>query len=283
MSEIVSLGNGRTLLQYIREVNKFPMLSEEQELFHYKEIANGNLSSAKILVTTHLRLVVKVAVKYKNYGLDMMDVISEGNIGLMRAVKTFDWTKGYKLATYAVWWIKAFIQDYILKMWSIVKIGTSATQKKLFFNLGKIKGLIFDYIGNSRKHLTDDDINKISDFMGVEKQDVIDMNNRLVRPDVSLNVACNEDGEERIELLSTKSTPEIIVDSKREKQKQKQALFKAMGELSDKERKIIELRKLTDDPLTLKEVAKKVNVSSEGVRQIEIKAIQKLKTILLNG
>ncbi len=268
---------GNNLFQYIAEINKIPMLTEEEELFYAKEKDEGNLNAAKILVSSHLRLVVKIASKYKNYGLPMMDLISEGNIGLMRAIKTFDYKKGYKLATYSMWWIKAYIQEYILKTWSIVKIGTSVAQKKLFFNLKKIKNEILSY--TSRKYLTNNDIKKISDTLNVSEQDVIDMDTRTTKGDIFLNSKSKtEDDTEIIDLIPAKQAlQDTVVDRKRTNVKNSQLLKDSLSILNDREREIIEMRRLTDTPLTLAEISKKCNISGERVRQIEARAIEKMK------
>lgn len=265
------------LFRYIAEINKIPMLTDEEELFYAKEKDNGDLNSAKILVSSHLRLVVKIANQYKNYGLPMMDLISEGNLGLMRAVKTFDYTKGYKLATYSMWWIKAFIQEYILKSWSIVKIGTSVAQKKLFFNLRKIKNHILSYA--DRKYLNNEDVKEISNMLNVSPQDVIDMDSRT-KGDVYLNkkVKTDEDETEIMDLIPAKQAlQDVVVDSKRTNIKNAELLKSSLAELNEMELKVIKLRKLTDNPMTLAEVGKECNVSGERVRQIETRAIEKMK------
>lgn len=271
-----------SLFRYIAEINKIPMLTEEEELFHAKEKDRGDLNSAKILVSSHLRLVVKIANQYKNYGLPMMDLISEGNLGLMRAVKTFDYTKGYKLATYSMWWIKAFIQEYILKSWSIVKIGTSVAQKKLFFNLRKIKNHILSY--TDRKYLNNDDVKEISNMLNVSPQDVIDMDSRT-KGDVYLNrkVKTDEDETEVMDLIPAKQAlQDVVVDNKRANIKNAELLKLSLAELNEMELKVIKLRKLTDNPMTLAEVGKECNVSGERVRQIEARAIEKMKKYM-NG
>ena len=275
---------GGNLFQYIAEINKIPMLTEEEELFHAKEKDKGNLNSAKLLVSSHLRYVVKIANQYKNYGLPMMDLISEGNIGLMRAVKTFDWTKGYRLATYSMWWIKAFIQEYILKSWSIVKIGTNTAQKKLFFNLKKIKNMILSY--TERKYLNDEEVNKISNSLNVSKQDIIDMECR-VKGDIYLNKKVKTDEGENTEIMdlipAKQSLPDTIVNSKRENSKRAKLFQQALSVLNERELEIIKLRKLTDNPMTLAEISEKCNVSGERIRQIEAKAIEKMKKFIMEN
>lgn len=279
MNNLVQTSNlaENSLFRYIAEINKIPMLTEEEELFHAKEKDRGDLNSAKILVSSHLRLVVKIANQYKNYGLPMMDLISEGNLGLMRAVKTFDYTKGYKLATYSMWWIKAFIQEYILKSWSIVKIGTSVAQKKLFFNLKKVKNYILFY--SDRKYLNNEDVREISNMLNVSPQDVIDMDSRT-KGDIYLNkkVKTDEDETEIMDLIPAKQAlQDVVVDNRRTNIRNAELLKSSLAELNEMELKVIKLRKLTDNPMTLAEVGKECNISGERVRQIEAKAIEKMK------
>lgn len=277
----ISIGNN--LFQYISEVNKIPVLTEEEEIYYAKEKDAGNINAAKMLISSHLRLVVKIASQYKNYGLPMMDLISEGNIGLMRAVKTFDYTKGYKLATYSMWWIKAFIQEYILKTWSIVKIGTNAIQKKLFFNLKKIKNELLK--SQSNKHLTDKDIAAISDLLNVSKQDVVEMDCRTTKGDLYLNAKANTDDDaEIIDLIpANQALQDSVVDKRRENKKKSKILENSLNILNEREKEIIKLRRLTDKPLTLAEISKKYNISGERARQIEAKAIEKMKRYALEN
>lgn len=277
----ISIGNN--LFQYISEVNKIPVLTEEEEIYYAKEKDAGNINAAKMLISSHLRLVVKIASQYKNYGLPMMDLISEGNIGLMRAVKTFDYTKGYKLATYSMWWIKAFIQEYILKTWSIVKIGTNAIQKKLFFNLKKIKNELLK--SQSNKHLTDKDVTAISDLLNVSKQDVVEMDCRTTKGDLYLNAKANTDDDaEIIDLIpANQALQDSVVDKRRENKKKSKILENSLNILNEREKEIIKLRRLTDKPLTLAEISKKYNISGERARQIEAKAIEKMKRYALEN
>lgn len=274
---IIPISLGNNLFQYINEVNKIPVLTDEEEIYYAKEKDAGNINAAKMLISSHLRLVVKIANQYKNYGLPMMDLISEGNIGLMRAVKTFDYTKGYKLATYSMWWIKAFIQEYILKTWSIVKIGTNAIQKKLFFNLKKIKNELLT--SKSRKFLTDDDVKHISNMLNVSEKDVVEMDCRTTKGDLYLNTKTNEDDDaEIIDLIpSNQALQDSIVDRRRENKKKTALLSSALNILNEREKEIIKLRRLTDKPLTLSEISKKYNISGERARQIEAKAIEKMQ------
>lgn len=280
---IIPISLGNNLFQYINEVNKIPVLTDEEEIYYAKEKDAGNINAAKMLISSHLRLVVKIANQYKNYGLPMMDLISEGNIGLMRAVKTFDYTKGYKLATYSMWWIKAFIQEYILKTWSIVKIGTNAIQKKLFFNLKKIKNELLT--STSRKFLTDDDVKHISNMLNVSEKDVIEMDCRTTKGDLYLNTKTNEDDDaEIIDLIpSNQALQDSIVDRRRENKKKTALLSSALNILNEREKEIIKLRRLTDKPLTLAEISKKYNISGERARQIEAKAIEKMQKYVLEN
>ena len=280
---IIPISLGNNLFQYINEVNKIPVLTDEEEIYYAKEKDAGNINAAKMLISSHLRLVVKIANQYKNYGLPMMDLISEGNIGLMRAVKTFDYTKGYKLATYSMWWIKAFIQEYILKTWSIVKIGTNAIQKKLFFNIKKIKNELLT--SKSRKFLTDDDVKHISNMLNVSEKDVVEMDCRTTKGDLYLNTKTNEDDDaEIIDLIpSSQALQDSIIDRRRENKKKTALLSSALNILNEREKEIIKLRRLTDKPLTLSEISKKYNISGERARQIEAKAIEKMQKYVLKN
>lgn len=280
---IIPISLGNNLFQYINEVNKIPVLTDEEEIYYAKEKDAGNINAAKMLISSHLRLVVKIANQYKNYGLPMMDLISEGNIGLMRAVKTFDYTKGYKLATYSMWWIKAFMQEYILKTWSIVKIGTNAIQKKLFFNLKKIKNELLT--STSRKFLTDDDVKHISNMLNVSEKDVIEMDCRTTKGDLYLNTKTNEDDDaEIIDLIpSNQALQDSVIDRRRENKKKTALLSSALNILNEREKEIIKLRRLTDKPLTLAEISKKYNISGERARQIEAKAIEKMQKYVLEN
>lgn len=271
-----SLGSGDGLIRYIAEINKFPILTDEEEKYHAIEKDNGNVDSAKILVTSHLRLVVKIAGGFRNYGLPQMDLIAEGNIGLMRAVKTFDYKKGFKLATYSMWWIRAYIQDYILKTWSMIKIGTSSVQKKLFFNLKKVKNRILSYTGN--RFLTNRDYEKVAEILNVGASEVAEMDARISHSDVSLNAKINgDDNTERIDFLPAKlPSQDVVVHESRERKKQMTLLNEAISTLSDRERCILQMRILTDDKPTLKEVSEKCGVSGERVRQIEVQIMKKI-------
>ena len=271
------------LRKYIDEVYKIPVLTDEEEKKYAQLKQDGDLNAAKILISSHLRLVVKIAFLYQKYGLPIMDMISEGNIGLMKAVKEFDLSKGCKLATYAMWWIRVSIQDYILRSWSLVKIGTTVNQKKLFFNLSKIKNKILEI---DQKELTNDNVKYIANELSVPEDDVINMNNRLFKRDVSLNRASSTDDEKRelIEFLPSKySTPENILVSRDTSKKNKELMKEALDILDDRERDIIYNRKLKGNPLTLKELSEKYNISGERIRQIEDGALKKMKKYIINN
>lgn len=268
------------LFQYINEVNKIPILSIEEEIKYAKLKETGNLNAIKMLVSSHLKLVVKIAFKYKNYKLPISDLISEGNIGLMKAVKGFDLSKGCRFATYATWWIRAYMQDYILKSWSLVKIGTTVAQKKLFFSLRKIKNKILKH---NQKNLTNQNIREIAKECDVRVQDVIEMDKRLSVVDASLNISVpnSEDKVEALDLIeSTDASQDVVIDQKREKNRQQQIMQLALSKLNERERDIIFNRKLQEKPIKLDDLAKKYGISKERVRQIEKKSLEKLKDFI---
>lgn len=265
------------LHSYIEKIKQFPVLSEEQErqlIYQFKEY--GDLKAAQTLITSHLRLAVKIALTYRRYGLPTADLISEANIGLMQAVKKFDTSKNVRLSTYAMLWIKAALNDFVLRSWSLVKIGTVAAQKKLFYNLGRIKARLGLY---DNKELEPKVVEKIADELVVDKKDVMEMNRRLVG-DSSLNTkAYDNDDEavERIDLLADKSQNiEMSLAAKQEVAYKKQILAKSMEKLNEREQYIIKHRMLTENPLTLDEIGEKFNISRERVRQIEKRAFEKL-------
>jgi RNA polymerase sigma-32 factor len=265
------------LSRYIREINKFPILSEKEEFEHAKKVYEENsIESARILVTSHLRLVVKLALRFKNYGLPIIDIISEGNIGLMQAVRKFNPYKGFRLSTYAMWWIKASIQEYVLHSWSLVKIGTTSAQKKLFFNLKKIKARITQ---SGRKELDNEDIKCISNELNVSEQEVIDMDTRLSSHDKSLNIKMSDDNDcEIIDIIPSKqASQEIVVNNKRENKINRQKLAKAIEKLDDREKEILLARRFKENAETLEELSKKYSVSRERIRQIENRAIERLR------
>mgnify|MGYP003296354514 CR=1 FL=1 len=256
-----------------------PILTEEEEYRYAKLKEQGDVNAAKMLVTSHLRLVVKIANKYRSYGLSMMDLISEGNIGLMKAVKEFSVDKGYRLTTYAIWWIKASINDYILRSWSLVKMGTSAAQKKLFYNLKRIKARLGLY---DNKELTPNEVKTIASELVVDESDVTEMNRRL-GGDTSLNVAVgDEDDNEKIDFLVDKSQNiEEKLAAKQETEYRRIILEKCLSELNEREQFIIRKRLLVNEPITLSEAGEILGISRERVRQIEEVALKKLKDKVL--
>jgi RNA polymerase sigma-32 factor len=242
---------------------------------------HGDRDAAHRLVTSHLRLVAKIAMGYRGYGLPISEVISEGNVGLMQAVKRFEPDKGFRLATYAMWWIKASIQEYILRSWSLVKMGTTANQKKLFFNLRKAKSKISAL---DEGDLRPDQVQTIAKRLGVTEQDVIDMNRRL-GGDVSLNAPIREDGDSgewQDWLVDESSSQESVLAESEELDNRRKALGAALGVLNERERRIFEARRLADDPITLEELAEEFGVSRERVRQIEVRAFEKVQKAVKN-
>lgn len=268
--------NDNSLVAYFEKIKSFPVLSEEQEVTLINDLQqNGNLNAAQILITSHLRLAAKIAMTYRCYGLPLADIISEANIGLMQAVKKFDLSKKVRLATYAVWWIKASINDYILRSWSLVKIGTSAAQKKLFYNLKRIKYRLGLY---DNKELSPGDVKTIASELVVEEDDVKDMNRRLVG-DTSLNVSMSDDEDnEKIDFLVDKSQNiEETLALKQEAEYRRMILNKCLNELSEREQFIIKKRLLSTPAMTLNEAGEILGISRERVRQIEEVALKKLK------
>jgi RNA polymerase sigma-32 factor len=270
------------LTRYLEEIRRFPMLEPQQEFMlakRWKE--HGDRSAAHELVTSHLRLVAKIAMGYRGYGLPISEVISEGNVGLMQAVKRFEPDKGFRLATYAMWWIKASIQEYILRSWSLVKMGTTANQKKLFFNLRKAKSKISAL---QEGDLRPDQVDLIAKRLGVTTQDVIDMNRRL-GGDASLNAPIREDGDSgewQDWLADDSESQETVMAAHEELDNRRKALSSALGVLNDRERRIFEARRLADDPVTLEELAEEFGVSRERVRQIEVRAFEKVGKAVKN-
>ena len=266
---------------YLTQIKKFPMLSPEEEYMLAKRWKKrGDLKSAQKLITSHLRLVAKIAMGYKGYGLPVNEIISEGNIGLMQAVKKFDPEKGFKLATYAMWWIKASIQEYILRSWSLVKIGTTSAQKKLFFNLKKIKKqMAINSIGD----LKNEQVEEISKRLKVKKEEVVSMNRRLLGKEKSLNDPIkDEDGAEWQDwLVDDKMDHEIDFSKKQELDQKKNLMSEAMSVLNQREKEILTARRLSEDIATLDDLSKKHKVSRERIRQIETKAFEKLQKAIL--
>ncbi len=271
------------LTKYIAEVNKFPVLDEKEEYMlavRFKE--HGDVAAAHKLVTSHLRLVVKMAMKFRGYGLPMNDVISEGNIGLMTAVKKFDPSKGFRLSTYAMWWIKAAINEFVLKSWSIVKVGTSAAQKKLFYNLKRLKNQLSD--DKSSSNLSDNTADLIAGNLDVTAEEVKDMDSLMAGGlGSSLNVKMYEDGDDdKINFVEDESAnQEIVLGNRQELDHNKSLLLKAMKNLTDREKDILNKRRLREEPLTLEDISQEYGVSRERVRQIENRAFEKLQAFML--
>jgi RNA polymerase sigma-32 factor len=266
------------LSRYLTEIRKFPMLAKDQEFMLAKAWREHEDSdAAHQLVTSHLRLVAKIAMGYRGYGLPIGEVISEGNVGLMQAVKKFDPDRGFRLATYAMWWIRASIQEYILRSWSLVKMGTTAAQKKLFFNLRKAKSQISAF---QEGDLHPDQVSVIATKLGVLDSEVISMNRRLSGPDASLNAPLRMDGESEWQDWledETSVSQETYVAENQERTQRMGLLGDAMTELTDRERHILTERRLKDNPTTLEELAAQYGVSRERVRQIEVRAFEKLQ------
>ena len=276
------LSNEGGLAAYLAQIRKFPMLAAEEEYMLAKNWqSTGNVKSAEKLVTSHLRLVAKIAMGYKGYGLPMNEMISEGNVGLMQAVKKFEPEKGFRLATYAMWWIKASIQEYILRSWSLVKIGTTTAQKKLFFNLKKIKNQIAP---RSEGDLRKEHVEDIAKRLSVSEDEVISMNRRLSGKEQSLNSPIGEDGDEWQDwVVDNDMDHELKIAQNDEMDQRKDLLHDAIKILNDREKKILYSRRLTDEPTTLDELSKKYKISRERVRQIENKAFEKLQKHMLNS
>ncbi|MCB8822323.1 RNA polymerase sigma factor RpoH [Microvirga rosea] len=270
------LANEGGLSRYLDEIRRFPMLEPHEEFMLAKRWReHGDREAAHKLVTSHLRLVAKIAMGYRGYGLPISEVVSEGNVGLMQAVKRFEPDKGFRLATYAMWWIKAAIQEYILRSWSLVKMGTTANQKKLFFNLRKAKGRISAL---DEGDLHPDQVKQIATQLGVNEQDVVDMNRRL-GGDASLNAPLREEGEGEWQdwLVDNSESQEQMLVQEEEGQNRLSALRNALSVLNPRERRIFEARRLSDDPITLEELSTEFGVSRERVRQIEVRAFEKVQ------
>jgi len=273
-----SLQNEGGLSRYLSEIRKFPLLDPQEEYMlakRWKE--HEDPEAARKLITSHLRLVAKIAMGYRGYGLPVSEIVAEGNVGLMQAVKRFEPDKGFRLATYAMWWIRASIQEYILRSWSLVKMGTTAAQKKLFFNLRKAKNKI-DAIEEG--DMTQEHVAKIADQLGVSEDEVVQMNRRLSGPDASLNAPLRSESESEWQdwLPDETIDQESRLAEREELGERHELLTGALGELTQREREIIEARRLRDDPATLEELSQKFGVSRERVRQIEVRAFEKLQT-----
>ena len=268
---------------YLAQIKKFPMLDAEEEYMLAKSWKErGNLKAAHKLVTSHLRLVAKIAMGYRGYGLPVNELISEGNIGLMQAVKKFDPEKGFRLATYAMWWIRASIQEYVLKSWSLVKMGTTTAQKKLFFNLKKIKNQIAPY---QEGDLKDEHVEEISKRLDVNSYEVVNMNRRLMGHEKSLNdpIKAGETDEWQDWLVDDHLDQELIMSQKQEFDDKKELLNEAMTILNEREKEILEARRLTENPKTLEQLSQKYKISRERIRQIETKAFEKLQKNMINS
>jgi len=267
-----------SLSRYLSDIRKFPMLEKNEEFMLAKRwIEHDDTEAAHKLVTSHLRLVAKIAMGYRGYGLPIGEIVSEGNVGLMQAVKRFDPDKGFRLATYAMWWIRASIQEYVLRSWSLVKMGTTAAQKKLFFNLRKVKGQI-DAIEDG--DLNPEHLAEVSTRLGVSKQDVISMNRRMAGPDNSLNAPLNKDGDSgewQDWLVDDQPDQETRFAESQEKEARMVLLGDAMKQLNERERDILKRRRLSDEPKTLEELSHVYDISRERVRQIEVRAFEKVQ------
>ena len=283
ISNLPSLTSEGGLSLYLAQIKKFPILDSDEEYMLAKNWRErGNLKSAHKLVTSHLRLVAKIAMGYRGYGLPVNELISEGNIGLMQAVKKFNPDKGFRLATYAMWWIKAAIQEYVLRSWSLVKMGTTTAQKKLFFNLNKLKKQIAPH---EEGDLRNEQVKEISDRLGVKSEEVVNMNRRMMGQEKSLNepIKSGEKGEWQDWIVSDDLDQELFVAQKQELDEKKSLLYQSIKVLNEREKEIIEDRKLSNDPKTLEELSKKYKISRERIRQIETRAFEKLQKAMLNA
>ena len=279
---IPALGGEQSLNRYLAEIKKFPILAPEQEYMLAKRFQeHGDTEAAAQLVTSHLRLVAKIAMGYRGYGLPVSELISEGNIGLMQGVKKFEPDRVFRLATYAMWWIRASIQEFILRSWSLVKMGTTAAQKKLFFNLRRMKARLDAFEDGD---LTPENVHKIATDLGVTEADVVSMNRRMAMGgDTSLNVPMREDGEGQWQDWLADDAPlqDSVVADQQEADVRHDMLVSAMEDLNDREKHILTERRLTDDPKTLEELSQVYGVSRERVRQIEVRAFEKLQRAMM--
>ena len=279
---IPALGGDDSLNRYLAEIKKYPILAPEQEYMLAKRYQqHEDPAAAAQLVSSHLRLVAKIAMGYRGYGLPVSELISEGNVGLMQGVKKFDPDRGFRLATYAMWWIKASMQEFILRSWSLVKIGTTAAQKKLFFNLRRMKNNMQAFEDGD---LRPEDVAKISTDLGVSESEVIEMNRRMAMGgDTSLNVSMREDGDGQWQdwLVDHEPLQDERVAEAQETDVRHQLLLEAMGSLNDREKHILTERRLIEEPRTLEELSQEYNVSRERVRQIEVRAFEKLQKAML--
>ena len=277
VAAVINVAPEGNLTRYLQEIRKFPMLSPEEELALSKKWRDTeDMEAAHKLVTSHLRLVAKIAMGYRGYGLPVGELISEGNVGMMQAVKRFDPDRGFRLATYAMWWIRAAIQEYILHSWSLVKMGTTAAQKKLFFNLRRLKGQMQAIDDGDLKP---DQVARIAHVLDVPEQDVVSMNRRLSAPDHSLNapVRADSEGEWQDWLVDESDSQETEIAEREELSGRKTLLTGALKSLNDRERHILIERRLKDNPTTLEDLSQQYNISRERVRQIEVRAFEKLQ------
>ena len=282
-SNLPSIDIEGSLSNYLTQIKKFPMLSAEEEYMLAKSWKDrGNLKSAQKLVTSHLRLVAKIAMGYRGYGLPVSELVSEGNIGLMQAVKKFDPEKGFRLATYAMWWIKASMQEYILRSWSLVKMGTTTAQKKLFFNLKKIKNQIAP---GQDGDMRDEQVKEISKRLDVDSKEVVNMNRRMMGHEKSLNdpIKAGENEEWQDWLVDDQMDQELVLAQKQEYDEKKDLLKESIKILNDREREVIEARRLSENPKTLEQLSQKYKISRERIRQIETKAFEKLQKSMINS
>jgi len=280
---IPSISSESNLSRYLQEIRKFPMLEPDEEYMLAKRWQeHEDTEAAHRLVTSHLRLVAKIAMGYRGYGLPISELISEGNVGMMQAVKRFDPDRGFRLATYAMWWIRAAIQEYILHSWSLVKMGTTAAQKKLFFNLRKLKGQMQAIEDGD---LSPETVTAIATKLDVPEQDVVNMNRRLSAPDHSLNAPLRVDGDGEWQdwLVDEEESQEIRLAEREELGKRKKLLAAAMKTLNERERHILVERRLKDNPTTLEDLSQQYGISRERVRQIEVRAFEKLQKSIRNA
>ena len=283
ISSVPVISSESNLSRYLQEIRKFPMLAAEEEYMlakRWQEIEDSD--AAHKLVTSHLRLVAKIAMGYRGYGLPLSELISEGNVGMMQAVKRFDPDRGFRLATYAMWWIRAAIQEYILHSWSLVKMGTTAAQKKLFFNLRRLKGQMQAI---EEGDMSPEQVRHIATTLDVPEQDVVNMNRRLSAPDHSLNAPLRADseGEWQDWLVDETANQEISLAENEELGKRRKLLTAAMENLNERERDILVERRLRDNPTTLEDLSQKYGISRERVRQIEVRAFEKLQKAIRNA
>ncbi len=282
ISSVPTLSADGNLQRYLSEIRKFPMLAADEEYMlakRWKE--HGDVDAVHKMVTSHLRLVAKIAMGYRGYGLPIAELISEGNVGMMQAVKRFEPEKGFRLSTYAMWWIRASIQEYILYSWSLVKMGTTAAQKKLFFNLRRLKGQIKEIDDGD---LAPESVKQIATTLAVSEDDVVQMNRRMSGGDQSLNAPMRQDGEAEWQdwLVDDSDTQDIVVAEADELDHRRSMLDVAMATLTERERHIFTERRLRDDPVTLEDLSKDFGVSRERVRQIEVRAFEKVQRAIRN-